>query len=760
MNLPVSHTAQAISAQPIVRSLRVADGVRLDTFNPEMAPTEATRNTNEERLFTLLTLTGQDPRHAYARLQEEFAHIYWTTPGSITAALREAVAGVNRHLFRENLRSEAADRLYAHLAALVLAGDDLFVLRAGAAWVGISGAGQWFRILPMEKMGPLGIAALADVHLAHVHITPQATLLAISPGHARLSDEAVLSRILQRESLEALLEELMVLSPFADFAALAIRWEVGATETGHRTLLRKKRAQPLTVETPTVAARPTHAPTLAIADSGPQPTTQPRPAPVVPTRTAPAASTAGPKEQFGDQLSPSRQAVGAVARSAVQALSRGLAGLGATIGNRTRDLFWNILPGPAPEPAQRQVRMSRAVPAENRTAMMILATAIPIILCILVLFAYTRFGISAQFNTLLAQAREQVELAVATTGSAPADARRHWENVLSYTERAAALKPGDAAVESLRQTAENALDQLDKIQRVQPTLLYDFGPMRGNLARRLIVRGQTIFVLDPGNGWMAKITLSPDGGRRIEEGEMLPVIVRTGQTIGGAQVGDLVDFAWVNASGGRRTSNILILEQGGQLIAYDPAWSGTGGEPQLARLNLGDAGGNKLVRMRSFDGRLYFLEPARNQIWRYLPQEDAYPSPPEAYFPVAPPIPLESAVDFAVDGDIYVLYTNGQILKFHTGQLVPFEVHGLSDNLSHPVALAVDPTGSTDVIYVADQNGKRCNGRIVAIQRDGTFRVQYCADGMFDAIETIDFDPAAGHLCVISGGRLYVMRLP
>jgi hypothetical protein len=111
----------------------------------------------------------------------------------------------------------------------------------------------------------------------------------------------------------------------------------------------------------------------------------------------------------------------------------------------------------------------------------------------------------------------------------------------------------------------------------------------------------------------------------------------------------------------------------------------------------------------------------------------------------------------AIDGNVYILYHDGTILKFLQGeQQLAFDVRGLPDDIVEPVALAVDPDGSSDVIYVAD----RGNRRVVVLELDGTFRAQFRADDAFDALEALAVDQAAGRLYVVSGGRLYAASLP
>jgi hypothetical protein len=261
------------------------------------------------------------------------------------------------------------------------------------------------------------------------------------------------------------------------------------------------------------------------------------------------------------------------------------------------------------------------------------------------------------------------------------------------------------------------------------------------------------FVLDPAGGWVTKVSINPAGAVEQEDA---PILVQTGQQVGGGEVGDLVGCAWVDSGGESQTSGLLILEETGALISHDPAWVDEGGTPRLARSFLSTS--PRLPRdVDSFGGRLYVLDADANQIWRYDPREDTYPEQPDRYFVTPPPKSLASALDMAIDGSIYVLYEDGQVLRFMQGEHQPeFSVRGVPGNHVQAVALAVDREGSGGVLYVADAGNKR----VIMLGPDGDFQAQLRAEEAFGALESLAVDEAAGRLYAISGGRLYAASLP
>jgi hypothetical protein len=382
--------------------------------------------------------------------------------------------------------------------------------------------------------------------------------------------------------------------------------------------------------------------------------------------------------------------------------------------------------------------------------MMILAIGIPVVLAITVVLAYRSLGADARFRGLIEQAEEAVGLAQTAGGNSEAS-RPHWRTALGHAKSAIVLRPDDQVATALQAQAQVALDALDGIIRLQPILLQDFGP--GTAPRRLVIHGQMVFVLDPAGEWVSRLTLNQTGDGVLEPGGMS--IVRMDQSIQDGAVGDLVDFVWVALAGGRQTSGLVILEQDGALVSYDPTWEGEGGTLHLQRSFLGMPPESPQA-IDTYDGRLYILDAVLNQIRRYEPRGDTYPERPDHYFVVPPPKPLAEAVDMAIDGYIYLLYADGTVAKFLQGNPEMFDVRELPNDLSQAVSLAVDPHSGSNMVYVAD----RGNQRVVVLEPDGKFRAQYYAGEAFDALEALAVDEAMRRLYVVSSGRLYVAPLP
>lgn len=715
--------------EPMIGTLRVAGGTRLEDATPRAAaltsPSRAARGREDECLFILLDLTGPVLTHLYRELREVVAQTYWSTSGSITAALRRAAAAASHRLFQTNLHTAPSERCYGGLTCAVLphssdpTGDtEIFILQAGPACACVLHAKRLECFPRGEEPPPLGIGPLADVRLYHTVVAAGDTLLLASPTLMREAGGEAIARVLPRAGVQEVLEGLEQVGTGADFVALVVRW-----------------------------APPEETPLVSEAEA-PQPVRRPRREPLRPKPRARPKPARRPGPSLGERMKGSIRSVGRGIAASFRSMGRGIAVAGAWLVGGVSTLFRRMLPGPERE-ARHRSRPPRPLPRENRTVMMTIAIGIPVVLAIIVALAYLWFGAEARFHSLINQAEGEIVLARAA-GSTSEEARPHWETALEYANAAATLRPDDSTTVVLQAQAQAALDRLGDIIRLTPIQLWDFG--LGSVPRQLVVHGQMIFVLDPAGGWVAQLTLNPAGDGVGEE----EVLVQEGQQIGEGRVGDLVDFAWVGSEGEQQTSGLVILEEGGVLVSYDPAWGGEGGTPQLRRSLLGTPPAGKSKAVASFEDRFYILDTVADQIWRYEPRGDIYPEQPDRYFAIPPPKGLATALDMAIDGSIYILYDDGTILKFLGGELQPFDVRGLPGDVSQAVALAVDPDGSSAAVYVADEG----NGRVVALGPDGVFQGQFRAGEAFVGLESLAVDEAAGRLYVVSRGRLYVASLP
>jgi hypothetical protein len=379
------------------------------------------------------------------------------------------------------------------------------------------------------------------------------------------------------------------------------------------------------------------------------------------------------------------------------------------------------------------------------TALVTIAVLIPAAVGLLVAASYTQYAALEQYKSRLDSARAQAAQAVAFKD--PIQQRTLWVSALGQADAALELVPDSADARRVRDEAQRAIDQLDNVVRVAPSLVWNF---RSSGPHRLAAHGVNVFVLDRGAGRVFQLTLNEAGdGVADPKTTEPPTRAYKGQNVSERQAGELIDLVWMPLGGARTRASLLILDGGG-LLDYDMAWN-------LRAVALGQGPAPLGARaIAAFGGNLYVLDTIGGQLWRYRPQAEGYGTPQEPYFE-KPVSELNSVVDVAIDGNVYLLQADGSIRKFLVGKEAKFNITGLTEPLKKPVAIAADAEARKGAVYVADADG----ARIVHLNTDGAFVRQIRAsNGAFNAVQDVVVDDRIGRLYVMSGGKLYVARIP
>jgi len=706
-------------------TLRFSNGAQVEAATctaAQLSPPQAVSDRQGEQLFLIVRLSAGSPPESYEKLMALASDTYWGTPGSTTKALRKAAIAANSRLAQVNSRADASQRSLGHLVCAVLRDEDLLVLQAGEVSASLLHRGRLQHFTSSPGPQPLGAAQVADVRVHHAFSAFGDVLLLAAPSLTPLAGGEPLQSLLAEAELPRMVSKLGQCAAESDFAALIAR--------------RSAPAQAIDVP---AAAEP-----LTVPDS-----------------TGPAAKAAKPRRRrvrtrdkresrvrlWAQQTGPKVRAWLLDASGTARSV---LAAAGARLARGAKTLLRRTLPG-----RDQTVPLTRkeepAYPDERRSLMRAIAIGLPVLLAVLVALAYLSFGSEARFQRLVQKAQQEMSLAAAAED--PDEARSHLELARDYAADAAASRPEDAEAVRLFSQAESALDAMDHIVRL--TAVQVWNPIEGMSPSRLVVRGQMLFVLDSSERWVFRLDLSP-AGDSLATPTSLTELAKAGDLIGVDRLGELVDCAWVDTAGGRQTSGLLILDEDGGLFTYDPSWTGSGGGPRVSRAPLRDVLAETTRAIGTYQGKLYVLDPVRNQIWRYAPEGDTFPYPPEPYFASSPAKRLDDALDMAIDGSIYVLYQDGDVIRFTEGESQAFDPQGMTGDLSEATVIAIDPSGLSGRIYVGDPGG----GRIVVLTPEGAFLAEYRTQVALDQLSALAVDETAGRLYLVNGQRLYSAPLP
>jgi hypothetical protein len=354
------------------------------------------------------------------------------------------------------------------------------------------------------------------------------------------------------------------------------------------------------------------------------------------------------------------------------------------------------------------------------------------IIVIVLLIAFVPGLLSESRSERLAKLVESAQAQFAAAQDAPDQEQRRF-----YLEETRRLAAEALRIDDLNLTAKTLHDQ-STAQLAEMNAVFDLGPLTevatlGNeLTGEVSVRDVTVhagraYLLDTGGGRIVAVPL---------DGSPIEVVYEAGGQYGEAQAKAPAFFTW---QGPDDTGRLLVLDAERKLFEVRP------GSPP-APLALRRTGAwTSVAGIATFGDNLYVLDPEGNQIHRYLPAADGYDSEPEAL--LAGQIELETAVDFAVNGDIYVVLAGGGVRRFQSGAEAEFSLGGIDVPIE--AANGIEAVPGTSELYISDSAAKR----IVVAGLDGTFQRQLVSSAFTD-LRAIAIDPGASQLYVVIADQL------
>ncbi|PIT93837.1 hypothetical protein COU00_02185 [Candidatus Falkowbacteria bacterium CG10_big_fil_rev_8_21_14_0_10_43_11] len=117
----------------------------------------------------------------------------------------------------------------------------------------------------------------------------------------------------------------------------------------------------------------------------------------------------------------------------------------------------------------------------------------------------------------------------------------------------------------------------------------------------------------------------------------------------------------------------------------------------------------------SYNSRLYLLSAAQNNIFRYT--RDFSSREPW----IKENIDVKNAISFDVDGYVYLLKNNGEVIKLLSGYVNEFKLSGVNPALANPQKIRLTGDSEKGLIYVLEPAQRR----LVVFEKSGQFLLQY-----------------------------------
>jgi hypothetical protein len=156
-----------------------------------------------------------------------------------------------------------------------------------------------------------------------------------------------------------------------------------------------------------------------------------------------------------------------------------------------------------------------------------------------------------------------------------------------------------------------------------------------------------------------------------------------------------------------------------------------------------------------YANNLYVLDPGANQIWRHDANAAGdFPAEPLAWLQPGNAGALDGASGMAIDGAIWIIRTDGTIVRLNAGKREPFETAGLPSPIGAGGAIYTE--AEYKALYVVDA----ANRRLVQIGKDGQFQRE--VPNVYPDGETprgLWVDEPGGRALILTTGRVQEVSL-
>jgi len=221
-----------------------------------------------------------------------------------------------------------------------------------------------------------------------------------------------------------------------------------------------------------------------------------------------------------------------------------------------------------------------------------------------------------------------------------------------------------------------------------------------------------------------KSTLPKDSS---QEKQVLELLAKIDTALGSSAISESVDAAEVSLSESPYLStqtkesalDFTKDDKNTYLIDAAKLASVANGQTLAKTLFENDKDWKDIGGIAVYNTNLYLVDKDKNQILKFVNSGSEYQK--SNYFPESVTPDFSKAVSIAIDNNVYVLFSDGNVVKYFKGQAQDFSLKGLDKPLSNPSKIYANT--DFDNIYVLDKG----NSRVVVFDKTGNFKAQYLA---------------------------------
>lgn len=372
-------------------------------------------------------------------------------------------------------------------------------------------------------------------------------------------------------------------------------------------------------------------------------------------------------------------------------------------------------------------RVSSYIPKTNRGRLLLAVVLLILIVTGLGLkFKSVKDGQrQLQFKQNLQQARDDFEAAKGLASLNPVEAKSKLEVAKAKIDKALTLNPNDEGAKNLKNQIEQDSSSILQQSKVSnfPLFLDLYLVKEGFKAQQMSLSAGKILLLDPSLKTLILVDMAK----------------KTNQILAGSQtLGDAI-YASLNGN----LAFVFSKDKG--LLRVDT------GSQKITEVSKVDEGWGGISDLYGFASNIYLLDVLKNQIWKYLPTANGYSGKRE-YLTAATKADFTGSLRMQIESSIYVLKSNGEMLRFTRGEKDHFGYEGLDKGVSDPKSFFV--SSETDNLYLLDSG----NQRLLILTKTGSYKGQIEGE-KFGVATDLVVDEIGKKVYLLEGSKIYTVDL-
>jgi hypothetical protein len=301
--------------------------------------------------------------------------------------------------------------------------------------------------------------------------------------------------------------------------------------------------------------------------------------------------------------------------------------------------------------------------------------------------------VRGKYQGILAEAIHDVDEAISLASVSPEKSRELFLESEQKLKEIESLKVKDSKIDELRKKIDESRASVLGEYVADPQLFLDLSLLSsGFTGDALSSSAGNVFILDKSGKKIVSVAISTKKSKVVAG----PSVIDEANDLASYE-----DRAFILAGDG-------IYEVGSNKEkVVDKTWEGS-------------------ALIRAFAGNIYVLDKNGNAIYRYAGSGTGF-GEKQNWLASGTRADFSSALQWVIDGSVYVLSPNSKISKFSLGSPQAFSITG-----------AVPEIGSIDAIYASDETEfvyflDKAGKRVVVTDKKGKYKAQYISDAIGNA---------------------------